>query len=140
MRTPWQTAYEVKRRKMEHCWRLRMRGSSKGHQLERWRGRGRNQRLKRMNYDTKTRRHVRRSRGQAHKSDQAPLDCKETLCEGDGWRSIIMTRNDYYTAALNKTRGLHMWCEERWGEEHMSYSEILEYKNESLTQQHRLIY
>ena len=78
--------------------------------------------------------------GKPTRAIKAPLDCKETLCEGDGWRSVIMARNDYYTAALNKTRGLHMWCEERWGEEHMSYSEILEYKDEGLTQRHRPIY
>ena len=46
----------------------------------------------------------------------------------------------FYTAALNKTRDLHMWCEEKWGEEHMSYSEILEYKDDGLAQRHRLIY
>ena len=40
--------------------------------------------------------------GMPTRASKAPLNCKETLCEGDGWRSVIMARNDYYTAALNK--------------------------------------
>ena len=51
-----------------------------------------------------------------------PLDCSETLCEGDRWRSVILLRKDYYTIALNKTKGLHRWrrrsacCHRRNGE------------------------
>ena len=78
--------------------------------------------------------------GKPMREAKAPLDCGETLCEGDRWRSVILSRNDYYTVALNKTKGLHRWCEGKWGEEHMSYSELLEYKDDGLTQRHRLVY
>jgi hypothetical protein len=78
--------------------------------------------------------------GKSVRVNKAPLDCNEMLCEGERWRSVILLRNDYYTVALNKTKGLHRWCEGKWGDEHMSYSEILEYKDDGLTQRHRLVY
>ena len=63
-----------------------------------------------------------------------PLPCDTPLCEGDRWRQVLMKGNEYYATALNKTKGLHRWCEGRWGDEHMSYGELLEFKDESLTQ------